>query len=113
MIENHKKKYGWEILFIGANIDAGETAKHFGIDADRAVDYHADRKGTERRFSMIRFPRLFAICALPHRFRQIGTAISRKILKAESEPYAPIAGNNKIWYNYHIEQTEPEGKPNA
>ena len=46
MIENHKKKYGWEILFIGANIDAGETAKHFGIDADRAVDYHADRKGT-------------------------------------------------------------------
>ena len=46
MIENHKKKYGGEILFIGANIDAGETAKHFGIDADRAVDYHADRKGT-------------------------------------------------------------------
>ena len=46
MIENHKKKYGWEILFIGANIDAGETAKHFGIDADRGVDYHADRKGT-------------------------------------------------------------------
>lgn len=46
MIENHKKKYGWEILFIGVNIDAGETAKHFGIDADRAVDYHAVRKGT-------------------------------------------------------------------
>ena len=46
MIENQKKKYGWEFLFIGANIDAGETAKHFGIDADRAVDYHADRKGT-------------------------------------------------------------------
>ena len=46
MIENHKKKYGWEILFIGANIDAVEPAKHFGIDADRAVDYHADRKGT-------------------------------------------------------------------
>lgn len=45
MIENHKKKYGWEILFIGANIDAVEPAKHFGIDADRAVDYHADRKG--------------------------------------------------------------------
>ena len=44
--ENQKKKYGWEFLFIGANIDAVETAKHFGIDADRAVDYHADRKGT-------------------------------------------------------------------
>lgn len=46
MIENQKEKYGWEFLFIGANIDAVETAKHFGIDADRAVDYHADRKGT-------------------------------------------------------------------
>ena len=46
MIENQKKKYGWEFLFIGANIDAVETAKHFGIGADRAVDYHADRKGT-------------------------------------------------------------------
>ena len=46
MIENQKGKYGWEFLFIGANIDAVETAKHFGIDADRAVDYHADRKGT-------------------------------------------------------------------
>ena len=43
MIENQKEKYGWEFLFIGANIDAVETAKHFGIDADRAVDYHADR----------------------------------------------------------------------
>ena len=44
--ENQKKKYGWEFLFIGANIDAVEPAKHFGIDADRALDYHADRKGT-------------------------------------------------------------------
>lgn len=46
MIENQKEKYGWEFLFIGANIDAVETAKHFGIGAARAVDYHADRKGT-------------------------------------------------------------------
>lgn len=47
MIENQKKKYDCEFLFIGANIDAVETAKHFVIDVDRAVDYHADRKGTE------------------------------------------------------------------
>ena len=46
MIENQKEKYGWEFLFIGANIDAVETATHFGIGADRAVDYHADSKGT-------------------------------------------------------------------
>ena len=41
-----KKKDGWEFLFIGANIDAVQTAKHFGIGADRAVNYHADHKGT-------------------------------------------------------------------
>ena len=47
MIELEKEKYGWEFLFIGANIDAVETAKHFGINADRAVNYHAYCKGTE------------------------------------------------------------------
>ena len=46
MIEHEKKKYGWEFLFLAANIDAVSTAKHFGIDADRAVNYHADRRGT-------------------------------------------------------------------
>ena len=47
MIERQKEKYGWEFLFVGANIDAVETAQHFGIGADRAVDYLADQKGTE------------------------------------------------------------------
>lgn len=47
MVERQKEKYGWEFLFIGANIDAVETARHFGIGADRAVDYHADSRGTE------------------------------------------------------------------
>ena len=46
MIEERKEKNGWEFLFIGANIDAVETAKHFGIGADRAVNYHADQQGT-------------------------------------------------------------------
>ena len=45
MIEQ-KKELGWEFLFIGANIDAVETAKHYGISADRAVNYHADSQGT-------------------------------------------------------------------
>lgn len=47
MIENHKEADGWEFLFIGANIDAVETARGFGIDDERAVDYRADKKGTE------------------------------------------------------------------
>lgn len=47
MIERQKKKYGWEFLFIGANIDAVETAANFGISRDRAVNYHADETGTD------------------------------------------------------------------
>lgn len=46
MIEKEKKKYGWEFLFIGANIDAVETAGQFGIESDRAVNYNADSEGT-------------------------------------------------------------------
>ena len=46
MIERQKDKYGWEFLFIGANIDAVETAKRYGIEQDRAVNYHADPQGT-------------------------------------------------------------------
>ena len=46
MIEHEKTKYGWEFLFIGANIDAVTTAERYGIGADRAVNYHADSKGT-------------------------------------------------------------------
>ena len=42
-----KEKEGWEFLFIGANIDSVETAQRFGISSDRAVNYHADSKGTE------------------------------------------------------------------
>ncbi len=47
MIERQKKKYGWEFLFIGANIDAVETAAQFGIEKERAVNYHADQQGTQ------------------------------------------------------------------
>ena len=46
MIEHQKEKYGWEFLFIGANIDAVETARRYGINEDRAVNYNADAKGT-------------------------------------------------------------------
>ena len=46
MIERQKEQYGWEFLFIGANIDAVETAAQYGISADRAVNYNADGVGT-------------------------------------------------------------------
>ena len=45
-ITRQKEKYGWEFLFLGANIDAAREAARFGIDADRAANYHADSIGT-------------------------------------------------------------------
>ncbi|MGI6733027.1 MAG: vWA domain-containing protein [Anaerovoracaceae bacterium] len=52
-IERQKTKYGWEFIFLGANIDAVETAGRFGIASDRAVDYIADREGTELNFKVM------------------------------------------------------------
>ena len=53
MIEHEKEKYGWEFMFIGANIDSVETARHFGIGADRSVNYHADHQGTAVVFETV------------------------------------------------------------
>lgn len=47
MIEHQKAENSWEFLFIGANIDAVQTAAQFGIGHDRAVNYHADSQGTQ------------------------------------------------------------------
>ena len=46
MVERQKEKFGWEFLFLGANIDAIAEAGRFGIQADRAVNFHCDEKGT-------------------------------------------------------------------
>ena len=48
-----QKELGWEFIFLGANIDAVEVASHIGIDARRAVNYHADSKGIAQGFSAI------------------------------------------------------------
>ena len=48
MVKRQKEKYGWEFLFLGANIDAVETAARFGIAEDRAVNYHCDSLGQAR-----------------------------------------------------------------
>ena len=53
MIEWQKAKYGWEFLFLGANIDAVETASRFGIGADRAVNYHSDHQGTQLNYEVL------------------------------------------------------------
>lgn len=60
MIERQKEKHGWEFLFLGANIDAVETARHFGISEDRAVNYHSDSEGTQLNYEVLSK----AICAV-------------------------------------------------
>ena len=53
MIRRQKEKYGWEFLFLGANIDAVETAGHLGIAPDRAVNYHCDSQGTRLNYQVV------------------------------------------------------------
>lgn len=53
MIQRQKEKYGWEFLFLGANIDAVETAGHLGIAPDRAVNYHCDSAGTRLNYQVV------------------------------------------------------------
>lgn len=53
MIERQKEKYGWEFLFLGANIDAAKEAARFGIPADRAVNYKCDKAGTALNYEVI------------------------------------------------------------
>ena len=53
MIERQKEKYGWEFLFLGANIDAAKEAARFGIGADRAVNYKCDEAGTALNYEVI------------------------------------------------------------
>ena len=60
LVERQKERYGWEFLFLGANIDAIATARRFGITEDRAVDYRCDREGTALNYEVVSD----AICAV-------------------------------------------------
>ena len=53
MIERQKERYGWEFLFLGANIDATAEAKRFGIDESMAANYHCDEVGTVLNYEVI------------------------------------------------------------
>ena len=53
MVQRQTEKYGWEFLFLGANIDAVETASNIGIAKDRAVNFHSDKEGTALNYSVM------------------------------------------------------------
>lgn len=62
-----KKKYGWEFLFLGANIDAGKEAEKIGIARNRSVTYENDAEG------------------IAVNFRAVGNALSKAVSCTEAE----------------------------
>lgn len=52
MVKRQQEKYGWEFLFLGANMDAISVARSFGIRKDRAVRYACDSAGTSLNFEV-------------------------------------------------------------
>lgn len=53
MVKHEQEKYGWEFLFLGANMDAISAARSFGIRADRAVRYRRDSVGTRLNYEVV------------------------------------------------------------
>ena len=53
MIEREKKEYGWEFLFLGANMDAVKEAEKFGVASSRAVRFHNDSQGIATNYEVV------------------------------------------------------------
>lgn len=53
MVTRQKEQFGWEFMFLGANIDSISTAEKYGIDEEFAVNYHADNKGTKLNYQAV------------------------------------------------------------
>ncbi|MBP7175148.1 MAG: VWA domain-containing protein [Thermoclostridium sp.] len=84
MIEHQKSKYSWEFIFLGANIDAVETAAKVGISKDMAVNYHADSQGTMLNYE--------TVCAAVSNVR-CGNKLSRKWKERIEEDFEKRGGN--------------------
>ena len=75
MVERQKEKYGWEFIFLGANIDAIETAGRFGISPDRAANYHSDHVGTALNYEVL----ADAVCEMRVSASPIGAGWKKRI----------------------------------
>jgi len=53
MVEREKSKYGWEFIFLGANMDALEAAAALGIQEDRAAEFLCDEAGIKKNFEAV------------------------------------------------------------
>ena len=87
MIERQKESFGWEFIFLGANIDAVEVAGRFGIKASRAVNYESDSKGTQLNYRII--------SETVTRMRQTKSAADMSMVLDEEDLLAPIRENHR------------------
>ena len=53
MVKHEQDKYGWEFIFLGANIDAVETARRYGLREGHAVRFHNDKEGIELNYKVM------------------------------------------------------------
>ena len=79
MIEFEKEKYGWEFIFLGANIDADAVADRYGIHRSRAMNYHADSQG------------------IRHSYREVNDAVKN----VRRNQFDPLAWKKKAEKDYY------------
>ena len=77
LVGKEKEEHGWEFLFLGANIDAVETAGRFGIGADRAVEYVPDEAGTALNYDVM--------CEAVSEFRACGKVSTKHLDRIRSD----------------------------
>lgn len=82
MVERQKKKYGWEFLFLGANIDSIEVARKFGIASNRAINFMSDHVGTKLNYEVL--------SKTVSRFRACETMDEEEVDEMFAECCAPI-----------------------
>ena len=80
MVRRQQEKYGWEFLFLGANIDAAEEAGRFGIRPECAADYHADSKGTAVVYE--------SVCQAVHQVRTCAAPLAADWKRKVDEDFA-------------------------
>jgi len=87
MVERQKERFGWEFIFLGANIDAVEVAGRFGIKANRAVNYECDSDGTKLNYDVL--------SETVTRMRQTKCAAEMSMALDEEDLLAPIRENHR------------------
>ena len=87
MVERQKEHFGWEFIFLGANMDAVEVAGRFGIKASRAVNYECDSVGTKLNYDVL--------SETVTKMRQTKCAADMSILLDEEDLLAPIRENHR------------------